>query len=189
MTLEIMRDNLIYAAFDPSSVAVGYCLAQGDRYITSGTFKPHNDRSVEANLRAEKRLRGIYLWASDFFENHDVDLVALEIPAGNHGNRRTDRLLARAGGMIEAAAFRWGMTAEDILRVYPSQVKATGIHKTNLQQARFEKARGIRLSGQTPPPVNEISIDGDEADAIGVWRHVFMQQRQSNLMQLSRVRS
>ena len=185
-SVDLIANSKIYAAFDPSSVAVGYALAQGDQLIDSGTHKPPNDRKIEKDLRAQKRLASIFRFADNFFSKHDVDVVVLEIPAGDHGNRRTDRLVARAGAMIEAAAFKWGIDPENIMRIYPTQIKSMGIHKNALRAAKAEVVRGYNLRGEEAPMHYEIDMDGDQADAIGAWRYAFTMQRQANLIALSR---
>jgi len=131
-------------ALDPSSTNVGYCIADGGDFILSGVFSPPGS--------ADARVKAISAWARDKITRYEVTHVILEEPSGDHGNKKTDRLLARVGGVIEAHALANGA---QVARVFPMQVKATGCHKHALPVA-------ATIAGK--PYVGE-----DEADAIGVW--------------------
>ncbi len=140
-----MNKGIKILALDPSSTNVGWCMAEGAGYVSSGVFSPRGD--------ADARIRQIATWAAEMLAEHLPDLVVLEEPAGDHGNRKTDRLLARVGGVIEGLAVT--LVTADILRVWPSQVKASGCHKHALRVA-------AHVAGK-------LVVGPDEADAIGVW--------------------
>lgn len=131
-------------ALDPSSTNVGYCIADGDDYILSGTFSPPSD--------ADARVQAISRWARDKIARYEIVYLILEEPTGDHGNKKVDRLLARVGGVIEAHALAYGA---QVARVFPMQVRATGCHKHALAVA-------ASVAGKR-------SVGPDEADAIGVW--------------------
>jgi Holliday junction resolvasome RuvABC endonuclease subunit len=133
-------------SFDPSSTNVGYCVAEDGKYCESGVFKPKGkDR--------EARLGSIFWWVLAFLQEHRPDVVAFEEPAGDHRNRKTDRLLANVGGLILAAAFL--VETPRCVRVWPSQVKASRCSKEN-------RVYAAAVSGKR-------KVGPDEADAMGVW--------------------
>lgn len=134
-------------ALDPSSTHIGYCIAAGDEYVASGVFVPKG--------QADGRLAQIVDWALHKITIYEPEIVVLEEPAANnaHKNPKTDRLLARVGGAIEAVALLNGVQVE---RVWPSQVRASGVSKDGLWAA-------LRITGKK-------KVGPDEADAIGVWQ-------------------
>jgi len=137
---------MIILALDPSSTHIGYCIAEDDEYIASGVFAPKG--------KADARMKEIVKWAVHKFTAYEPNIIVLEEPAANnaHRNAKTDRLLARVGGALEAIAI---INDVDVGRVWPSQVKATGASK---DKPRF--AAGV---------AGKASVGPDEADAIGVW--------------------
>jgi Holliday junction resolvasome RuvABC endonuclease subunit len=141
-----MNRNPIIIALDASTTNIGWCLAQDDRYLNSGTEHIRGD--------LEKRIRRIIAWISAQVSIHSPDLVAIEKPYGDHGNRHTDRELARVYGGIEAACLLSGV---EVMEIHPTAVKATSFSKENPQRA----ARFVRKAESVGP---------DEADAIGVWQ-------------------
>lgn len=151
-----MTDKIVLA-FDASTTAVGWCVGQGEEYLNSGTYKPHGD-CVEARILAISR------WVSDTVATYDPDLVAIEKPMGHHGNLRTDRLLARVGGMIEGICVTMDPPV-DVIYVHPMHVKDTPFHK-HATRAAAHYAR-------------KDSVSGDEADAIGLW-HVALGEIQAD---------
>lgn len=138
---------MIILALDPSSTNVGYCLAEDATYILSGVFKPKG--------KADARVAAIVEWAAYYLTTYEPETVILEEPAANnaHRNPKTDRLLARVGGIIEAVAL---LNHIPVARVWPSQVKASGCSKDT-------RPFTARLVGKT-------KIGPDEADAVGVWQ-------------------
>jgi len=137
---------MIILALDPSSTHVGFCIAEDDEYILSGVYSPRGN--------ADQRVRHIVVWVEDKISRYEPNTTVLEEPAANnaHKNAKTDRLLARVGGAIEAVAV---LAGSDVDRVWPSQVKATGAHKgARVYAAGIAGKRTVGL---------------DEADAIGVW--------------------
>jgi hypothetical protein len=140
-------------ALDPSSTHVGWAMFFNGGYIDSGVFVPKGD--------ADSRVAQIVLWTSGMIvrllandENGTLCdyIVVIEEPAANnaHRNAKTDRLLSRVGGAIEAMAI---FHRAEIARVWPSQVIATGVSKHNPAGACVLAGRGV---------------GPDEADAIGV---------------------
>lgn len=143
----------IVLALDASTTAVGWCVGQGEEYLASGAFEPDGES-------AGPRIQAIAKWAWETLCLWDPDLVALEEPTGDHGNRRVDRLLARVGGVIEGIC----QSAEppvEVVYVHPMHIKQTLFHK-NATVAAAHYARKDEVSG-------------DEADAIGAW-HVAVGQ-------------
>jgi Holliday junction resolvasome RuvABC endonuclease subunit len=145
-------------ALDPSSTNVGYCVVRDGEVVTSGTFTPDN-HGDNADAAADCRTMQIILWANDLFQAYPPAVLAMETPAGNHGNRRTDRLLGRVWGALESAAI---ITAQQtytepprIIAVYPTQVKSTKASKDNPRYAAAV--------------VGKRKVGPDQADAIGVW--------------------
>lgn len=142
------RIRTIILALDASTTVVGWCAAQGEDYLDSGAYRPNGDC-------AEARILAISEWVLDTIATYDPDLVAIEKPTGHHANLRTDRLLARVGGVIEGVC----RTVEPpirVLYVHPMQVKQTPFHKHAVFAAAYF--------------VGKDEVGGDEADAIGVWQ-------------------
>ena len=137
--------NEIIFSLDASSTNVGWCLAQGDRYVDSGHFRPKGDR--------DERVAAIVKWTQQMIEKFSPDLLPIEEPMGHHRNLRIDRLLARVCGAIEAVAI---LADVPVLYVHCMSVKATGFSKDNLFEAAL-------VAGKS-------RIGPDEADAIGVWQ-------------------
>lgn len=139
-------------ALDPSSTHVGWCFGIDQDIRTSGCFDPPDKTPLT-------RLRSIWAWADETIAQVKPEILAYEEPAGNHGNRKTDRLLANVTGVILAAGFRHGIYR--VSRIFPMQVKATKAYKggpDNLGPRRIAAAAvGKRMVGP------------DEADAIGVY--------------------
>lgn len=149
--------NAIVLALDASTTAVGWCVGQGEEYLNSGTYRPSGD-CVEA------RIHSIGMWVRDALATYDPDLVAIEEPTGDHGNRRTDRLLARVGGMVEG-----------VCRSVKPPVETTYVHPMTVKRMPFHKGATVAAAhyvGKDPD-----GVDGDEADAIGVWSVVVGQLR------------
>jgi len=140
----IEMDEIILS-LDASSTAVGWCAAQGERYLNSGVQNFTGERDV--------RIREIVYWVRGMLLNYDPDRVAIEEPTGSHQNLQTDRLLARVAGAIEGLCI---LSEVPVTYVHAMKVKATRFHKdTTLMTARF---------------VGKPIVGPDEADAIGVWQ-------------------
>ena len=137
---------MIILALDASSTHIGYCIGEDADYVISGVFVPKG--------RADERVAQIVTWALDKIRRYEPDIVVIEEPAANnsHRNTRTDRLLSRACGAIEAVVICSGCKFG---RVWPSQVKATGCSKDS---PRF--AAGV---------AHKDSVGPDEDDAVGGW--------------------
>jgi Holliday junction resolvasome RuvABC endonuclease subunit len=140
----------IILALDASSTNVGYCLAQGERYLNSGVYRPKGE--------ADLRVNAIASWVGGMLQVHDPDLVAIEEPTGSHRNLRTDRLLARVGGNIEGVCVANGVP---VRWIHAMKVKATGFSKDTAREAALLVGKG--------------SVGPDEADAIGVWQAALVQ--------------
>jgi len=147
-----MMDDQIILALDASSTNVGWCLAQGNRYLSSGVFHVKGERDERVHIIAQ--------WTAGMLDVHDPDLVAIEEPTGSHKNLATDRLLARVCGNVEGVCTLSGVTVEWI---HAKKVKATGFCK----DTRWQTAQ---LAGKP-------SIGPDEADAIGIWQAVLVKAR------------
>lgn len=140
-----MSETPIILSLDASSTAVGWCLAQGRRYIASGCVRPRGS--------IDSRLDVIVDWMRGMISEHDPDVIAIEEPTGDHGNRRTDRTLARVMGNVEGVCRAMGV--HEIKLIHPMSVKATGFSKDHLLASRT---------------LAQKQLSGDEADAIGVWQ-------------------
>ena len=137
----------IVLALDASTAAIGWCVGQGERYLNSDTYRPPGEC-------AEARILALARWLVDIVTTYDPDLVAIEKPMGHHGNLRTDRLLARVGGIAEGVC-RTMDPPVDVVYIHPIHVKQTPFHKhATLAAANY---------------AGKDSVSGDEADAIGVW--------------------
>lgn len=149
-------------AFDPSSSAVGWCFGFDDQNAPSlsGVYKPKRGS-------ADVRLIRIYDWTRKLMVRLMPDLVGVEEPAGDHGNRRVDRLLANVTGLIFAASIE--AHAGDFIRIYPAQVKKTECSKENLVYA-------AAFCGKP-------EVGPDEADAIGVWIATTTEIRKRKMLQ------
>jgi Holliday junction resolvasome RuvABC endonuclease subunit len=169
-----MRDQPLIIAFDPSTVGVGVAVgpAREQGPDKAYTYMPPRDAQVDARIRA------ITVKAFEIIEEHLPDVVVIEEPAGDHHNRATDRKLARAGQSIESAAtlVSWE-TGHPIrvIRIYPSQVKATGASKDNTRYA------ASLIQGS-----DEYDVSGDSADAIGAWLAADTQLKQERLERWAR---
>lgn len=152
--------NDIILALDASSTNIGWCLAQGDRYINSGVYKPRG-------ANADERIANIVGWVAGMLCTHDPDLVALEEPTGDHRNRRTDRILARVFGNVEGLCTAAGVAVQPI---HAMKVKATGYSKDTAQHAAWL--------------VGKQNVGPDEADAIGVWMAALNAINECQLMNL-----
>ncbi|MBN1923055.1 MAG: hypothetical protein JW892_17545 [Anaerolineae bacterium] len=134
-------------ALDQSTTHVGWCVGEGLDYVESGVFIPTG--------KEDTRLMAIYGFVVRMLNRHKPDVLAIEEPAGDRGNRRVDRLLGELKGFVKAAAYSNGLKPGQIAIVYPTTVKATGVHKNALSMASAICGKQV-----TSP---------DEADAIGVW--------------------
>jgi Holliday junction resolvasome RuvABC endonuclease subunit len=137
-------------AFDPGTRHVGWCLGVDNEYEQSGVYDTKGDD-------ADERIRDLMFWAISMLEDLKPDIVYIEEPAGDNGNRATDRKLARAWQAIASAVYIvFPLAANvEIIRVYPSQVKSTDCSKDN--------------PGFAEGFANKRPIGPDEADAIGTW--------------------
>jgi len=136
----------IILSLDASTTAVGWALCHDDRLAMSSVFVPDPD------LPWWSRVRSIGAWLWEQFPCPDV--IAYELATGRHDNLHTDRVLGAVEYECRIAADDAGA---EFITVTASQVKATGVHKGNLEMARQFK-RG---------PLHETHA-GDEADALGV---------------------
>lgn len=142
-------------ALDASTTAVGWCAADGDQYVASGVYKPDGGKAWE-------RIDDFGMWLCLMLQLPDgPQLVAYEEPHGNHGNRRTDRLL---GAVMGTAARVCSENRVQFVRVHNAKVRATGYHK--------------RAIGEAQLLVGRRGMTGDEADAIGVWQAVLVMMRE-----------
>jgi hypothetical protein len=131
-------------ALDPSTTAVGWCWAVDDEYLSSGVFHPQGDTAWD-------RIEAIEGWLIQTCVERIPHVLAFEVPAGDRGNRATNRKMGAVEFVIRRVA---KATAAALLPVYPAQVKATGCSKDT-------PTAGTTLAGYT--------VSADEADAIGVY--------------------
>ena len=148
-------------ALDASSTNVGWCIARGDHYINSDVFSPR------ARAKPWERITQIVTWLDRTLKAYDVDYVAIEEPMGHHANLKTDRLLARVCGNIEAVCTIRGIPS---LFIHPKKVKATGYSKDNQREAAWL--------------VGKETVTNDEADAIGIWQALLVQFREQGIMNI-----
>jgi len=133
-------------SLDASTTAVGWALFEDADLARSSVFVP------DARLPWWARVRSIGRWLESF-EVYPL-AVAYEVASGRHGNLHTDRVL---GAVHYVARVYAASVLAEFVEVYPPQVKATGVHKGDLEMARqFKRAP---LHAKYP---------GDEADALGV---------------------
>ena len=143
-------------ALDQATKLVGYCVATGDRYQTSGVIR----------LKGRTpwvRVKQLWEWASQMLtitlgdDRPPFDMLVLEIPTAVHGNPQTDRILGATLGVMVAAGWEAGA---DVIMVTPNQIRKTGYSKEN----KVAAAHMIPSAGGIPGNVRD-----DEADAIGAW--------------------
>ena len=145
----------IILALDPSSRDIGYTVADGERYILSGEWKPQGDEAA--------RLAAIALWADHMITRYEATVLGVEEPAVVR-NGKVDRLLARVCGHCEAMMRRVG---GQVVLIHPSTVKATHFSKDNLEAA----------AGLTP----KRTVGGHEADSLGVWQATLCKMQEIRL--------
>jgi len=133
-------------ALDASTRAVGWVVADDQTYLASGCFRP---RSGDAYVRIEQ----IGAWLEQMIADWQPAQIAIEEPCGDHGNRRSDRLLGCALGVVLERARSGGLRLH---LVHPMRVKATGLHK-----------KAVRMAAAY---IGKTRVGGDEADAVGVWQ-------------------
>lgn len=133
-------------ALDQSTTAVGWLVAIDDQYLASGTFRPHSRDAWE-------RLRQAGAWLEQMVADWQPEAIVAEEPAGDHGNRRSDRLLGAALGIVLERARIAGVPCR---LVHPRHVRDTGLHK---------KAKKLAAAW-----IGKERVSGDEADAVGVWQ-------------------
>lgn len=144
---------MIILAIDPSTTKIGWCLAHDQHHVQSGVLNLADGAYKKAD--AWQRLARLRAWTEQTLVQYGADVLVAEEPTGDHLNRRTDRLLGAALGVLLAEACRADVVFD---LVHPSQVKATGFSKVDLWAA-------AALIGV---PVAEMGAD--RADAIGVWQ-------------------
>lgn len=154
----------IIVGLDASTTHVGWSVANGEEYIDSGVYVPPGQNVAE-------RVAQIAVFVHDLFYQRDPDVVGIEVPAAHHGNFKTDRALARVFGAVEAVVAVNFEGQIRLIEVYPASVKTTGFHKGAIYQAEI-------LTGHRP-------MQGDEADAIGVWQAVLVALREEAFIEQS----
>jgi len=132
---------------------LGYALFKGKEYFHSGEETFDGD--------ADQRIVAFYDWLDNMLARAAQDLspitdVVVELPAGDHGNRRTDRQLGGVFYVALCLAHRHGAAFH---RVSPAAVIATGVSKHNLLAAEA----WIRDAAGDP----DYPVSKDKADAVG----------------------
>lgn len=148
-----MQNGRRILALDASTTAVGWCVADGTRYVDSGVFVPSRSLTWHERVTAFSNWLGNLLIADP-----QIETVVYELATGNRGNMRTNLKL----GACEYAArcVVAGTSGQrEFADVTASEVKATGVNKDALWAANVLK--NGPLDDKRP---------GDEADAIGVWQ-------------------
>lgn len=174
-----MKDIDLILAIDPSTTKVGWCYVTTDgAYLNSCSINlgklakeelpwpPWTDCATplpdtDSLGLAWDRLWAFSLWVRGMARSTLIDgtlyrvaAVAVEEPAVSKGNLDTDRKMGAAMGIIYAAAACHGI---GVVRINPSQVKATGYSKKNTRSMRD----AALFAGKD-------KVSKDEADAIGV---------------------
>ena len=174
-----MKDIDLILAIDPSTTKVGWCYVQTDgTYLNSSSvdlgklakgklpWPPWSDcvtplSDADSLGLAWDRLWAFSLWVRGMARSYLIDgtlyrvaIVAVEEPAVSKGNLDTDRKMGAAMGIVYAGAASLEI---GVIRIKPSQVKATGYSKKNAQSMRD----AALLAGKD-------KVSKDEADAIGV---------------------
>lgn len=145
-------------AIDASTSNVGWCVAEDDRYLASGQYKPQG-RGFEA-------IKDYAQWL--FEHSADVDAVCYERPSGVHGNGWTNTLL----GSLWYVTWDVVQFQCELVIVSPAEIKATGYSKNITHDTAKLKASWLRLTGdeldlfKTDAALKRF---GDELDAIGCW--------------------
>ncbi len=140
---------------DQSTRAVGWCVAAGEHYMASGTYRPACKDAYERSCQ-------IGTWLEQMLLDWQPALLVVEEPCGDHGNRRSDRLLGVVLGVALECARRAGLTLK---LVHPMQVKRTGLSKD--------------APGLVAAWIGKKKVSTDEADAIGVWQAALAARRVS----------
>lgn len=164
-----MEKHLIIG-LDASTSCVGWCLG-GNRYtedyhvINTGIFVPEGD-DVWA------RIIHYGWWLRDFLQmqTHVAKnpIVVYERPTGNRGNMDTNLKL---GALMYETIVRCRDFGVRFIEVTPSQVKATGVYKGQLQEASFITGKEFANILKKDGTLNKAQMDrqDNEIDAIGVW--------------------
>jgi len=133
---------------------VGWALFNGNVYLDSGSFVKKGN--------ALERIIAIGRWFDGFIarvliERGPIKYVVVERPTGDHGNRKTDRIL---GGVYYLLAYLCQKYGAEFADVTPAEVMATGVSKHNLGAG----VAWIRNEARDP----ERKVGKDEVDAVGI---------------------
>lgn len=133
----------------------GWALFKDNHYLDSGSFVKPGD--------ARKRIIAIGRWfdgmmAKTLMTKGPIRYVVLERPTGDHGNRKTDRMLGGVEHLLgDYLCDKYGAEFADVT---PAEVIATGISKHNL-------AAGVAwIRNESGDP--ERKVGKDEVDAVGI---------------------
>lgn len=132
----------------------GWALFDDNRYLDSGSFVRPGD-AIERIIAVGKWFDG--MMAKTLTTKGPVQYVVLERPTGDHGNRKTDRML---GGVYYLLAYLCRKYGAEFADVTPAEVKVTGISKHNLESGIAWIRHEARDSGR--------KVGKDEVDAIGI---------------------
>jgi len=132
----------------------GWALFNGNVYLESSSFVKPGD--------ALERIIAIGRWFDGFIaktitKRGIVKYCIIERPTGDHGNRKTDRML---GGVYYLLAYLCQKYGIEFVDVTPAEVKVTGISKHNLESGIAWIRHEARDSGR--------KVGKDEVDAIGI---------------------
>jgi len=142
---------MIILALDASTSAVGWALCRDADLQMSSVYVPDPD------LPWWSRVRSIGAWIMSerlYGQFGGIGVIAYELATGRHDNLHTDRVLGAVEYECRMVAVD---TGAEFVTVTASQVKATEVHKGNLEMARQFKGGLLHETHA-----------GDEADALGV---------------------
>lgn len=132
----------------------GWALFDGNRYLDSGSFIRPGD-AIERIIAIGRWFDGVM--AKMLTARGPIRYVVLERPTGEHGNRKTDRIL---GGVYYLLAYLCHKYGAEFADVTPAEVIAIGISKHNLEA-------GIAWIRNESGDL-ERKVGKDEVDAVGI---------------------
>jgi hypothetical protein len=152
------RCGMRILALDQKTSGAGWCIAEDDRYINSGYYKTVGKDGWD-------KITDFGRWLS-LIDKDSADVIILEYPSGNSGNMDTNLKL---GAVLYECISVARANGIDVVIVKPSEVKATGIYKGQLESAGKYKQFGILKKKDGTINKAAMGRQDDEIDAIGIW--------------------
>jgi len=164
---------MIILALDQKLSGSGWCLAEDDRFISSGYHKNKEKDPWQ-------KIDGLTIWLQAWLNFNHVDCLVIEFPSGNSQNMDTNiKLGAVLYGCIFTYRYWWATRNNKdpieapLIIVRPTEIKATGVYKGQLEEAN-KYSRGWRVFEEickSDGTVNKAAMNrqDDEIDAIGCW--------------------